>query len=780
MKRISALIVIIFFNFLSAQEAEYEILNASINTKFAEFGVTYSGNNSVIFASSKNDDSGRRINNRQLSLELYHGLITENGDIIQTDKFSSEINNKYFESDISFTPNFKTIYFIWNNFYSALKLKDSAKWKTLYMFKASINNNFEISDVTPMPFNSKEYSVRSPAVSKDGKKLYFLSDMPGGFGELDVYVVDINNNGSYGTPKNLGPTINTKKTELFPYIDENNTLYFSSNGHKGKGGLDIFKSEFKNGHFEQAINLPAPFNSKYDDFAFVIDNASNSGYFTSNRDGGKGGVDIYAFKEKCLQTMAILTLNKFNEHPLEKVSFSLFQNKQLVEKQTISKGSSYKFRVNCKESYKIIAEKENFEISELSFTTDDKFNIETTKILKLTPIECKQLLSGTISDSKTNLPLDQVTVSLFQNNQLVEKQIISKGLDFKFNIDCKQTYKIIAEKESYVTAELAVTSNDKNKTETTKILKLTPIECKQLLSGTISDSKTNLPLDQVTVSLFQNNQLVEKQIISKGLDFKFNIDCKQSYKIIAEKENYVTAELAVTSNDKNKTETSKILKLTPIECIQLLSGTVVDEETNLPLSNATVSIYNRNELLERISLDANAVFNYKIGCGLQYRFIASLKNYHDAISLVNTSDKRDEALNIILAMESSVEFVEVGEHKMIKTKTINFDLNQSSIRLDAAIELNKVIAVLRKYPNLKIEIKSHTDSRASADYNMKLTNDRAKKVIDYIISNGIDFSRVTGKGYGETQLLNNCAKGVKCSEAEHQLNRRTEFIITDE
>jgi outer membrane protein OmpA-like peptidoglycan-associated protein len=165
---------------------------------------------------------------------------------------------------------------------------------------------------------------------------------------------------------------------------------------------------------------------------------------------------------------------------------------------------------------------------------------------------------------------------------------------------------------------------------------------------------------------------------------------------------------------------------------------------------------------------------------MPYRFTVSLNNYHNLVSNIKTSDKINEALNIKLEMESSVEFVEVREQKMIKTKTIYFDLDQSSIRLDAAIELNKVIAVLRKYPSLKIEIKSHTDSRASAEYNMKLTNDRAKKVIDYIISNGIESSRVSGRGYGETQLLNNCAKGVKCSEAEHQLNRRTEFIITDE
>jgi len=869
MKKILPLLLMLLFNNLYSQEVEYEILNTSINSKFAELGVTYSGNNSVIFASSKKDNSGRRTNNRQLSLELYHGLIAENGDIIQTDKFSKEINNKFFESDIAFTPDFKTIYFTWNNFYSALKSKDSAKWKTLYMFKASINEKFELSNVTPVPFNSKEYSVRSPRVSKDGKKLYFVSDMPGGFGETDIYVVEINNQGNYGAPKNLGASVNTKLSELFPYTDQNNTLYFSSNGHKGLGGLDIFKSEFKNGNFEQAVSLPSPFNSKYDDFAFVIDNASNSGYFTSDRDGGKGDVDIYAFKEKCLQTITILTLNESNEQPLEKVFVSLFQNNKLVEKQTISKGSNYKFNVNCKESYKIIAEKENFETSEITITTDDKnkseitkslkltpiecvqllsgniadsktnltldqvqvslfqnnklvekqiisknssykFNVnckesykiiaekenfetaeitvttddknksEIVKSLKLTPIECTQLLSGNIADSKTNLPLDQVQVSLFQNNKLFEKQTISKNSSYKFNVNCKESYKIIAEKENFETAEITVTTDDKNKSEIVKSLKLTPIECVQLLSGNITDSKTNLPLDQVSVSLFQNNSLIEKQTIGKNSSYKFNVNCKESYKIVAEKENYETAEITITTDEKNKTEITKSLKLTPIECTQLLSGTVLDDETNLPLSNAIVTIYKGKELLGRLNLDANATFKYKLLCGSKYKITVSLKDYHENFSEVETSNQRDESLNLTLKLESSVEFVSDHDQKMIKTKTINFDLNQSSIRLDAAIELNKVIAILRKYPSLKIEIKSHTDSRASADYNMKLTNDRAKKVIAYIVANGIDQGRVSGRGYGETQLVNNCAKGVKCTEAEHQMNRRTEFIIREE
>lgn len=297
MKRlITIFLLVLIQHSLIAQEVKYEIFNTSINSKYAELGVTFLKENKVLFASSKKFQNKRGRHNRQLYLELYYGKIDENGDIQQSSKFSKEINNKYFESDVTFTPDFKTIFFTWNNFYDTQSRKDSAEFKPLYLFSASVDENFNISNILPLPFNSKNYSVRSPEVSKDGKKLYFTSDMPNGFGGFDIYEVTIINGRIIGWPKNLGPNVNTNKNELFPFIDNENTLYFASYGHKGKGRLDIFKSKNSNGIFQKAENLPAPINSKYDDFGFVIKPESNMGYFTSNRKYGKGDVDIYGFK----------------------------------------------------------------------------------------------------------------------------------------------------------------------------------------------------------------------------------------------------------------------------------------------------------------------------------------------------------------------------------------------------------------------------------------------------------------------------------------------------
>ena len=117
-----------------------------------------------------------------------------------------------FESDIAFSPDYKTVFFTWNNFYNTKKL-DSAKWMTLRVVRASIDENLRISNISNLPFNSSEYSVRSPYVNKDGTQLFFISDMPEGYGATDVYVVDINTDGGFGKPKNLGPIINSKKAE---------------------------------------------------------------------------------------------------------------------------------------------------------------------------------------------------------------------------------------------------------------------------------------------------------------------------------------------------------------------------------------------------------------------------------------------------------------------------------------------------------------------------------------------------------------------------------------
>src|SRR5690606_11720717 len=139
-------------------------------------------------------------------------------------------------------------------------------------------------------------SVSHPALSPDGKQLYFASDMPGGQGKSDLYRINLHANGSYGSPENLGPEINTDGDGLFPFVSSDNTLFFSSDGHPGEGLLDIYSAlADEEGHFIGIRHLPPPINSKRDDFSFYMDHEGLSGYLASNRGNKVDNDDIYTF-----------------------------------------------------------------------------------------------------------------------------------------------------------------------------------------------------------------------------------------------------------------------------------------------------------------------------------------------------------------------------------------------------------------------------------------------------------------------------------------------------
>ena len=136
--------------------------------------------------------------------------------------------------------------------------------------------------------NSDDYSVAHPTIGANEKKLYFASDMPDTYGQSDIFVVDINEDGSFGIPKNLGNQINTESRETFPFVTSDNVLYFASDGHPGLGGLDIFASKIDDLTAPYIVNVGEP---------VIIDVETREGFFASSRDGGIGSDDIYSFTE---------------------------------------------------------------------------------------------------------------------------------------------------------------------------------------------------------------------------------------------------------------------------------------------------------------------------------------------------------------------------------------------------------------------------------------------------------------------------------------------------
>uniref|UniRef100_UPI0037BE3BEC OmpA family protein n=1 Tax=Flavobacterium sp. TaxID=239 RepID=UPI0037BE3BEC len=427
----------------------------------------------------------------------------------QVENFSKTINTKFNESSPVFTKDGKTMYFTRNNYNDGKKRKSDDKVILEKIYKADLVNN-EWSNITELPFSNDNYKTAHPALSPDEKTLYFASNMPGSYGNSDLYKVSIDKYGKFGTPENLGPTINTEGRETFPFIDANNNLIFASDGHLGLGGLDIFEAKANGKSFEKPINIGKPVNSTKDDFGYVV-NSENLGFFSSNRDGGKGFDDIYTFKI------------------------------------------------------------------------------------------CTHMLTGIITDAETKEILPDAKVTLF---------------------DDKMT----------------------------------------LISETIASEK--------------------------GI-YQFKIECNKKYYVRASKETYNT-------NEKS----------------------------------------------------------------------------FDAVSIIGTS-------TLDIELKRNVFPIEVGTDlaKLFNISIIYFDLDKWNIRPDAAEDLEKIIQVLQQYPAMTIDIRSHTDSRQTHKYNEQLSDKRANSTLEFIVNNGISRNRLTAKGYGETQLLNNCADNQPCSEEEHQKNRRSEFIV---
>ncbi len=279
---------------------KYSIRNLSMNSKARDFGTAYSGR-FILFSSSRGKENIHQWNNEPY-LDLYVAKKDyESNELYDIEKWNNQFNSDFHESTPVFSKDKQTFYFTRNNEDGgAYKILDIGKTRTdkLKIYRSDIDKHGVWSKPLALPFSSDEYSVAHPTLSNDEKKLYFSSDMPGGYGESDIYEVDIKPDGTYGEPKNLGKDINTEGKETFPYISKTGNLYFSSDGHVGFGGLDVFKiSNFENETKFKIVNIGKPINSPNDDFTFIINENSKDGYFSSNRSGGKGKDDIYSFTE---------------------------------------------------------------------------------------------------------------------------------------------------------------------------------------------------------------------------------------------------------------------------------------------------------------------------------------------------------------------------------------------------------------------------------------------------------------------------------------------------
>jgi outer membrane protein OmpA-like peptidoglycan-associated protein len=347
-------------DFTNQEDLYITVHNVSINTSYSDYG-TFKIGNDIYFASTKPERTitGSKLYswNKQPFYNIYKAtdsIITDKKGLKKVDITSSiklkDINTAYHDASSVITKDGKTMYFTRDNF-DGKKLKgDKKRTSHLKIYKATLDTTNNWTNTEELPFNSDEYSVGHPALNPNETVLYFTSDMPGGYGEGDIYKVEILEDNTFGKPKNLEGIINTEGKEMFPFVSAKNELFFASDGHLGLGLLDIFKATIHGDNYKELKNIGAPINSNKDDFSFFIDASDKKGYFSSNREGGKGDDDMYSFVYyDCKQSITGTTYSLTSNSILQAVEVNLINLEGTVLKSTISdEDGMYTFKnIDC-------------------------------------------------------------------------------------------------------------------------------------------------------------------------------------------------------------------------------------------------------------------------------------------------------------------------------------------------------------------------------------------------------------------------------------------------
>ncbi|MFD0988585.1 OmpA family protein [Mariniflexile jejuense] len=389
-----------FINTIFNAKPQYTLKDVKFNSKYSDFAA-YEKDGNVYFASSRDEGVLKTHNygwNNEPFLDIY--VKAETDTVVSTkSKIKGDINTVFHEGPLTISKDGKTLYFSRNNFNKQVLGKSNEGITNLKIYKATLIDN-KWKNIEEVSFNSDDYSVSHPALSNDDSKLYFTSDMSGGLGGTDIYYVDIKNDGSYGTPQNLGNVINTNKNESFPFINNEGSFFFASDGHPGLGLLDIFGTVSDNNKIVSVINFGIPVNSSKDDFSFFMSEDGLSGYFASNRDGGVGSDDIYAYdRTPQLKIEGTITDAKTNK-PIANATVTLLDsnNNQIATLQTDNNGH-YEINIDRDTDYYVNTKKEDFldkiipvtskgvEKSVTSINANISINPNTNKVTPITELQ---------------------------------------------------------------------------------------------------------------------------------------------------------------------------------------------------------------------------------------------------------------------------------------------------------------------------------------------------------------------------------------------------------
>lgn len=376
------------FSSLTKDQGSYKVENLKINSAAKDFAPAYFLNK-IVFASTRSLSKMIKRKDNWTGLPFLNLYVSEidGTQLKDPENFNKSMNTKMHDGPASFSNNGTFMAFTTNN------NDDKSKDKVVELqISFSTYKDDKWSDPQPFTFNNPEYSVGHPCLSNDGKTMYFTSDVPGGFGGSDIYKTTADEKNVWSKPENLGNKINTEGDEMFPFIVESNgTLLFSSNGHFGLGGQDIFMAFTSGKGFGKSVNPGTPINTLNDDFAAIGNGTTNKGYLSSNRTGGSGDDDIYTIDfligidgQKQIQGFA----KDRNLNVLGNVFISLLdESNKVLDTLTTSENGAFSFKVASNTNYLLTGKKNKFNDGNNVANTKGNEQIVKADVILLTKAE---------------------------------------------------------------------------------------------------------------------------------------------------------------------------------------------------------------------------------------------------------------------------------------------------------------------------------------------------------------------------------------------------------
>lgn len=536
----------------------------AINTRFSEMApVTYKAG--VVFSSNRQRGflfrflTGR---GKGAFYDLYYANKTNGNQRLQKPIYLRQnLNTRFHDGPAVFTPSEHIAFVTRSNMGDIGGRRDAAGYNRVNIYRLE-NKTDRWQKATPMPFNSSEYNVAHPAISNDGQTLYFSSDMPGGYGETDIWMSRLEND-KWTRPVNLGPEVNSAAHEGYPFLVSDSVLYFSSDRAEGFGGKDIFHARRIADTWTAVRNAGYPLNSEADDFGYSIERGSKFGYFVSNREGSKGNDDIYGFRR--YQAVEAQVVDSRSGNPMQGVTVQIQDVNSNTHFYSTDEEGRFVHYMRTGKQIRLETEKKDYH--------PYKAQISTTKVPEdankyvLIPLEelRRFLLQGTLTEAEGGNPISDAIVQVIGPDERRESTNDEGFYDHE--LDKNNEYTVIYVKEGYIPKIFDVSTEGVE--EAKKYL--VDAEMRKgpfvLLEGIVTDKEKGLIIPQANIHIVEANTQQELQAFQSRKDGKFwkTLDHEGNFSIIATQPNFLTARYDILRDSSLGDTLVAKLQLIPLE-----------------------------------------------------------------------------------------------------------------------------------------------------------------------------------------------------------------------